>query len=51
VCIMSFMRAVCLGFDDTDTLYDEPLSVHIRFFVVTNLSGVLLRVLVFCFFV
>jgi hypothetical protein len=42
VCIMSFMRAVCLGFDDTDTLYDEPLSVHIRFFVVTNLSGVLI---------
>jgi hypothetical protein len=43
VCIMSFMRAVCLGFDDTDTLYDEPLSVHIRFFVVTNLSGVLIK--------
>jgi hypothetical protein len=38
---MSFMRAVCLGFDDTDTLYDEPLSVYIRFLIVVNLSGVL----------
>jgi hypothetical protein len=41
VCIMSFMRAVCLGFCDTNTLYNKPLSVHIQFSVVTNLSGVL----------
>jgi hypothetical protein len=42
---MSFMRAVCLGFCDTDTLYDKPLSVDIQFSVVTNLSGVLVNVI------
>ena len=40
---MSFMRAVCLGFCSTNTLYDKPLSVDIRSSVVTNLSGVLIQ--------